>query len=111
MPPHDEQLHMPRALVGTRVVTEAVVDHPSASGLACPGDWVQPAVGEMLAQNRSVGIGVEVAIALVEDGEVGQTTHDRMSVGAYDDGGKILLRIHCATSYPNVRRVSATIRT
>lgn len=68
-------------------MAETVVDHPSGSGLARPHDWVHPAVCGVFAQNRSVGIGVEVAITLIENGEVTQAMDDRMSAGSHDDGG------------------------
>jgi hypothetical protein len=99
-----------RAFVGPCVVAEAVVDDPCDSGLARPHDWMEPAVGGVLAQNRDVGIGVEVAITLIENGEVAQTLDDRMSPGAYDDGGKILLRGASCDLAPNVHRAFATTR-
>jgi hypothetical protein len=81
-------------------VAQAVVDHPGESGLARPHDRVQLSLGLVHAQDRNVGVGVEVAVALIENGEVGQTTNDWMSAGAYENGGKVLLRVHGATSHP-----------
>ena len=99
---------MTGAVVGPGVVAEAVVDHPCDSGLARPHDWAQPAVGGVLAQNCDVGIGVEVAITLIEYGEVGQTTDDRVSAAVDDDGGNVL-GASCDLA-PSVRRASATTR-
>jgi hypothetical protein len=76
-------------------MAEAVVDHPRRSGLARPHDRVQPAVGEVLAYHRDVGIGVEIAVALVENGEVVQTSNDRVvGAGSHANGEQALFRVH-----------------
>src|SRR5215207_10210807 len=91
---------MTRAFVRPGVVAQAVVDHSSKSGLARPNDRVKPAIGELLTHHGDVGIGVERAVSLVEDREVGQATNDRMSVGAHDNAEQILFRVHGAIPHP-----------
>src|SRR5215207_105722 len=91
---------MTRAFVRPGVVAQAVVDHSSKSGLARPNDRVKPAIGELLTHHGDVGIGVERAVSLVEDREVGQATNDRMSVGMHDNAEQILFRVHGAIPHP-----------
>jgi hypothetical protein len=92
-------------------MAQAVVDHTTRSGLARPDDRVKPAIGELLTHHRDVGIGVEIAVTLVENGEVGQATNDRMSIGVHDDGEQIFVSGAWCDLAPSVRRASAATRT
>jgi hypothetical protein len=66
-------------------MAQSVVDHSSKPGLAPPDDRVKLAVGELLTHHRDVRIGVQIAVSLIEYGEVGQTMNDRMSAVTHDD--------------------------
>jgi hypothetical protein len=57
-------------------------------------------VGAVLAQHGDVGVGVKVAIPLIEYGEVRQALDYGMSAGSYENRGEVLLRVHRPTSYP-----------
>ena len=81
-------------------MAQSVVDHSSKPGLAPPDDRVKLAVGDLLTHHRDVRIGVQIAVALIEYGEVGQTMNDRMSAVTHDDGEQILRRVHGATLHP-----------
>jgi hypothetical protein len=66
-------------------MAQSVVDHSSKPGLAPPDDRVKLAVGELRTHHRDVRIGVQIAVSLIEYGEVGQTMNDRMSAVTHDD--------------------------
>ena len=91
---------MTRALVRPGVMAQAVVDHPSKSGLARPDNWVKPAIGELFTHHRDVGVGVEIAVTLVENGEVRHAMDNWMDCGVHDNGEQILFRMHGATWNP-----------
>jgi hypothetical protein len=91
---------MPAVVVGGGVVAETVVDDPESVCLPGPDQWVVELVVAVFVQDSDVRLGLQLAVALIEDHEVCQPVRNGVLAGAEQDGCFALRRMHAAPAHP-----------
>ena len=70
---------MTRRVVRRDLVAQGVVDHPASAGRPGPDEWVGTTLEAVLVEDGDVRPGFEVAVPLVDDGEVVEAVGDGVS--------------------------------